>query len=271
MNMSEKNQMSRTPIPLQDGRPAFVDATTGRPLAEKPEEMTHLRGNRLVPKQHPRIRFRGMLDSLTAEILCVQQEAFSAGEQALTEHLQEMLEYVRGILGAEVKETALGEICLEGMTGEQLRHASHHIRETAGIDHRIPDYSMGRRALELNRLRTKIRETELAAAEAFADPLKGCTRGDIVQGLNRLSSYAYILSCREAAAQMGIEQALPEEKTAAGHGACGSRLITEKEAAVMLAALPEEVRKIHLDSGAIITPSARDIFLRGRVEVIADE
>ena len=44
-------------------------------MEEKPEEMTHLRGNRLVPKTHPRIRFRGQLDSLMAQVLELQCRA----------------------------------------------------------------------------------------------------------------------------------------------------------------------------------------------------
>ena len=42
--------------------------------------------------------------------------------------------------------------------------------------------------LQLNRLRTQIRETELAAAAAF-----GRDREDILRALNRLSSLVYIL------------------------------------------------------------------------------
>ena len=58
--------MSRSKIPMQNGKPVFVNLETGRECAEKPEEMTHLRGNLLVSKTHPRIAFRGQLDSLLA-------------------------------------------------------------------------------------------------------------------------------------------------------------------------------------------------------------
>ena len=64
--------MSRSKIPMQNGKPVFVNLETGRECAEKPEEMTHLRGNLLVSKTHPRIAFRGQLDSLLAEILLLQ-------------------------------------------------------------------------------------------------------------------------------------------------------------------------------------------------------
>ncbi|MCD8499300.1 MAG: ATP-binding protein, partial [Clostridiales bacterium] len=50
----------------------FVDFETGSFYLEKPEHMTHLHGNVLVPKNHPRIVFRGKLDSLQAQIVLAQ-------------------------------------------------------------------------------------------------------------------------------------------------------------------------------------------------------
>jgi ethanolamine utilization cobalamin adenosyltransferase len=47
-------------------------------------------------------------------------------------------------------------------------------------------------ALQLNFLRTQIRETELAAVNAF----KQTEDYGIVQALNRLSSAAYLMFCR---------------------------------------------------------------------------
>ena len=210
--------MTRTPVPMKDGKPVYVDYAGGRTLTEKPEEMTHLHGNVLVSKTHPRIAFRGKLDSLSAEILRVQEAAWEAGETELAGHLQEVLDYVRDILGAEVKDEPLRGIRLEGMDAAAIRYASHHIRETAGIDHPIPDHRMGACAMALNRLRTEVRETELAAAQAFADESGRCARKDIVEGLNRLSSYVYILFCREAARQMNPSKdtAVSPGKAAAG-------------------------------------------------------
>ena len=45
----------------------------GAALDHKPEHMTHLRGNVLVFKDHPRIAFRGYIDLLEAEITLAQQ------------------------------------------------------------------------------------------------------------------------------------------------------------------------------------------------------
>ena len=68
----------------------------------KPENMTHLHGNVLVPKTHPQIAFRGMLDSLEAKIMSLQVVASENGLHRLTDALDEVLAYVRQILSAEV-------------------------------------------------------------------------------------------------------------------------------------------------------------------------
>ena len=49
-------------------------------------------------------------------------------------------------------------------------------------------------------LRTAVRETEVAAAEAFHDGAK-YTRGDIIEELNRMSSAMHIMMCRYLAGQ----------------------------------------------------------------------
>lgn len=180
--------MHRTPVQKRGAR-TYRDAATGETLGEKPEDMTHLRGNVLVPKTHPRIAFRGRLDSLQALILLLQAE--SGG--ALREDLGDVLGYVQRILGAEVKEEPLAGTALLGLGQSELRRQSHEVRAVFGIDHPIPDCTMSRTALLLNLLRTQVRETELSAANAFPDG----ERRDIIQHLNRLSSGVYILFCRE--------------------------------------------------------------------------
>lgn len=184
--------MTTTAIPTRNGGAVYVDAATGESLDHKPEDMTHLRGNLLVPKTHPRIEFRGRLDSLMAQLLEVQLTAQEEGRPQAAEELEELLAYVRKILGAEVKDEPLEEIALLGMDSARLRWASHHVKETLGIDHPVPNYRMGRLCVALNRLRTQVREVELSAVRAFP----AGERGDIVEGLNRLSSCVYILFCR---------------------------------------------------------------------------
>lgn len=65
--------MTRTPLPGH-GQRTYIDAQTGAGYGEKPEHMTHLRGNLLVPKTHPRIAFRGQLVSLQAEIIAFRRK-----------------------------------------------------------------------------------------------------------------------------------------------------------------------------------------------------
>ncbi|MBE5807944.1 MAG: hypothetical protein E7317_06345 [Clostridiales bacterium] len=185
--------MTRVSVPFVDGKPRFVDAATGERMDEKPEHMTHLNGNRLVSKLHPRILFRGKLDTLMAQILCLQADAMAEERPQLTEALDEVLDRTRQILSAEVREVPLEDRLLLGMTDEELRHASHDLKGSCGIDHPIPHRDMGRLALRLNLLRTFVRETELAAMAAFADDP---SRMDIVRALNRLSSCVYLIFAR---------------------------------------------------------------------------
>ncbi len=195
-------------MPLDSsGRTVYVDEAGNR-YTEKPEDMTHLRGNLLVPKTHPQIAFRGMLDSLEARIISVQQIAAADGLRDLTDALGEVLSFVRHILSAEVRDTQMAELELLGMSSEDLRYESHHVQEIYGIPHPMPDYHMGRICVSLNELRTLAREAELAAVRAFGDG-ENCIRPDIIEAMNRLSSVIYILLCRQLTGKWA--QAEPEE------------------------------------------------------------
>ena len=188
-----------------DHKPQYVNGETGEVLSVKPENMTHLHGNVLVPKTHPQIAFRGMLDSLEAKIMSLQVVASENGLHRLTDALDEVLAYVRQILSAEVLDKELGEIHLLGLDSAGLRYESHHIKEIYGIPHPMPEYRMGRICIGLNELRTFVRETELAAARAFQSG-DTCTRPDIVEAMNRLSSVIYILFCRQTGRWPGQQE-----------------------------------------------------------------
>ncbi len=195
---SSGDSMTVTPIPNASGRARYVDYATGKPLDSKPENMTHLRGNLLVSKQHPRIALRGRFDSLMAKLIRVQLKAAEAGREKLAADLEELLAYLRAMLAAEVKDEPLKPIRLLGLSSEEIRSCSHHVKEHFGINHPIPSYRMGKLCVALNELRTQVRETELCAVNTFAqdDP---DAHLDIIEGLNRLSSCVYILFCRVAA------------------------------------------------------------------------
>lgn len=195
---SKRGSMTRTQVPKRDGRPVFVELSTGKEMTEKPEELTHLRGNILIAKTDKRIEFRGKLDSLLAEILLTENYLYKNKELSILKDLEEIYMLITYILAAEVKDEALPPQRIMGMDYDEIRKASHDIKGSLGIDHPIPSYTMDEGALRLNALRTKVREAELSAAAAFDD--HGiCTRKDLILALNRLSSSIYILFCRKIA------------------------------------------------------------------------
>lgn len=147
----------------------------------KPEHMTHLNGDVLVPKTHPRIRFRGSMDTLEAELLL-------CGEKT-----RPILELARRLLRCDVLEEPVGEITLYSLTEDRQRQLSHFPQEHFGIAHFMPDFSDSPELLRLNRCRCAARAAELAAADAFADRDGIPTRPDILKALNRMSSMLYIL------------------------------------------------------------------------------
>lgn len=196
-------KMSVTPVPTENGKARYIDYETGAALTEKPENMTHIRGNLLVSKQHPRIAFRGKLDSLMARVMGVQLLAEQENAHRLTEELEEVLLFLREMLAAEVKDQPMKPVLLLQMNSEEIRKCSHHVKECIGIDHPIPSYRMGRLCVALNELRTQVRETELCAIHTFAQDMQ---HQDIIEGLNRLSSCIYILFCRAAKGVYGEEK-----------------------------------------------------------------
>lgn len=166
----------------------------GGSFPEKPEELTHLQGNVLVPKTHPRIVFRGQIDALEAELLLAQEAA--AGHDALIVALQEMLDFVRSLIRADVLDEPVKEVRLCGLTAQELREHSHFPQKYYGQPHFMPSYTDGIAMLRLNRLRTVVRQAELACCRAFSDRDGRLERRDILLALNRLSSLCWILMIR---------------------------------------------------------------------------
>jgi len=159
---------------------------------EKPEHMTHLHGDVLVPKTHPRIAFRGAVDTLEAElIVCKLKTGLKP--------VQEILDLARRLIRCDVLDEPVGTFTLDGLTESQQRHHSHFPQEHYSIAHFMPSAEDGERIALLNRSRCACRAAELAACRAFADGDGVLTRLDIVQALNRMSSMLYILMLREKA------------------------------------------------------------------------
>lgn len=175
-------------LPAESAKPQRYALLGGGFCEEKPEHFTHLNAELLVPKTHPRIAFRGKLDTLEAEAILCQLEA-----PAFSKELQELLDFTRRILRCDVLETAIGEETLFGLTAEELRRRSHFPQEYYGQPHFMPEASDGRVIAQLNRLRTVAREAELSAVRAFIDRDGNPTRPDILRAMNRLSSGVYLL------------------------------------------------------------------------------
>jgi ethanolamine utilization cobalamin adenosyltransferase len=120
-------KMPYTPIPSCAAQSKYIDMQTGASMDEKPESMTHIRGNLLVPKNSPRIIFRGRLDSLEAKIMETQIIACDENYPSIAADLEELYLFVQAVLGAEVNETPLEEFHLLGMNSEEIRRVSHNV------------------------------------------------------------------------------------------------------------------------------------------------
>ena len=175
-------------LPAAEAKPTRYRLLSGGYLEEKPEYMTHLSGDILVEKTHPRIAFRGQMDALEAEALLCQMAI-----PALRKELQEVLDLARQLLRQEVLEQSLPPWKLGGMDDADLRSHSHRPQDFYGQPHFMPSVEDGETVLRLNLLRTRVRSAELAAAVALPE------RSDLLQALNRMSSYLYILMIREKA------------------------------------------------------------------------
>ncbi|MDR0269926.1 cobalamin adenosyltransferase [Paenibacillus sp.] len=165
-------------------------------LETKPEHMTHLYGNMLVFKDHPRILFRGKLDSLETKILEAQISCFKLNMTKLVDDLEEILQFVRRIVRSEVLSESIEEFNLLGMTPKELREQSHFPKKYFGLEHFQPSYDMGEAVVVINALRTLTRETELLAYKAFKKEHGEVEREDIIRTLNRLSSLFWIIMFR---------------------------------------------------------------------------
>lgn len=184
-------QMSTAAAP----RPKYVDHVTGAFYMEKPEHMTQLCGNILVPKNHPRILFRGKLDSLQAQVVMAQVLIMEGGMTKLVEDLDDILRVQREIMRCDVLDEEFHNETMIGLTHAELRERSHNPQKFFNIKYMtLPDYTMGKEYALLNQLRAAVRETEVAAAQAFQEGTR-YTREDIIEELNRMSSALHIMMC----------------------------------------------------------------------------
>lgn len=175
-------------LPAHLAKPEQYRLENGAVLETKPEHMTHLHSNLLVPKNHPRIKFRGKLDSLEAELILCQ-----LADSELITPAGEILALARQIMRCDVLEEPLKWDKLCGLTEQEQRKRSHFPQDYYGQPHFMPSAADGPVIARLNRARCAAREAELAAMDAFSDRSGNPTRPDILQALNRISSMLYIL------------------------------------------------------------------------------
>jgi len=179
-------------LPAEQAKPKRYALLTGGYLEEKPEHLTHLNSQYLVPKSHPRILFRGKLDTLEAELLLCQQAA-----EHLVTPVGEILALARRLMGCDVLEEPVPQEKLCGLTEDEQRKRSHFPQDYYGQPHFMPTVTDGEVILRLNRARCAAREAELAAVAAFSDREGNPTRSDILRALNRMSSMLYLLMIQE--------------------------------------------------------------------------
>ena len=88
LTSSARDWLSRERIdilPAEQAKPQRYRLLSGGYVEEKPEHMTHLHGDVLVPKTHPRIVFRGKMAALS--LLAFRQAAEGVPLEGLSQHL----------------------------------------------------------------------------------------------------------------------------------------------------------------------------------------
>ena len=179
-------------LPAELAKPEKYRLINGGYLEEKPEHMTHLDAQLLVPKTHPRIFFRGKMDTLEAELILCQLTAAH-----LITPVGEILALARRLIRCDVLGEPVQDTKLCGLTEAQQRERSHFPQNFYGQPHFMPGVEDGKVIARLNRARCLAREAELAAVTAFADREGNPTRPDILRSLNRMSSMLYLLMIQE--------------------------------------------------------------------------
>ncbi len=194
----EERKSSKPPVQSTVCNPEakFVDYVTGAFYYEKPEHMTHLKGNVLVNKNHKRIALRGKIDSLEAQIVLTQATLASEGaSERLIRDLGDILRVVTLIMRSDVLDLPFENEMILGMSKEEIHERSHNPLKFYNVKQLLlADYSMGKEYAMINLLRAQVRELEVVAVDAYFENGK-YTKEDIVKELNRLSSCMHLIGC----------------------------------------------------------------------------
>ena len=171
-------------LPASEAKVERYRLLNGGYIEHKPENMTHLNAEVLVPKTHPRIFFRGAVDTLEAELLL----CCAAATGNIRKQLEEALSHTRSLLRCEVLEEPVKDTPLGGMDEAALRERSHRPQAFYGQPHFMPGPEDGVLLLQVNRARCAARAAELKAVVAFPEG-----REDLLRAFNRLSSFLYLI------------------------------------------------------------------------------
>jgi len=191
---SVSESVTQTPEPP---KAKYIDFESGAYYTEKPEYMCQLYDNVLVAKSHARIYFRGKLGSIQSQLVVDQTNLAEKGvNQNLLKDLDGILAILREIMRCDVLNEGFFNDSIIGLSYKELREQSHDPMKYFKIKQmELPSYKMGSSYALLNQLRSSVREVEVAAAVAFIEK-KRCSRPDILEALNRLSSALHIMMCR---------------------------------------------------------------------------
>ncbi len=183
------------PLTTSDQRPnELYCGLCNNKIEKKSDVLTWLDSNNLVPKNHPRIAFRGKLDSMISYCVLVQNEFENySGPDIIKRYLSDLRSYMGNILSAEVKDEEISSIFMGDFDADAIHKMSHNPLKYLGYDHIVPELSHGKWIALLNYLRSIVREVELKAADLYIDAALKVTRPDILNSLNRLSSALYVL------------------------------------------------------------------------------
>ena len=186
-------------LPAETARPEQYEILSGGVAEEKPEHMTHLHGNILVPKTHPRIAFRGAVDTLEGQLLLAIHQA----EGEIRDKLQQVLQLTRNLIRWDVMEEPVEQQKLWGLTEQQIHERSHFPQKFYGQPHFMLTGMENALLLQINLARCAARNAELAAVAAFSDREGNPVRQDILLEMNRLSSALYLLMIELKAREEG--------------------------------------------------------------------
>ena len=193
---SDKNTVKKVhPLTTSDQKGEELHCSLcNNKIENKSDVLTWLDSNSLVPKNHPRILFRGKLDNMISYCVLVQNEFENfSGPDVIKKYLSDLRSYMGGILRAEVKDEKTVNLFMGDFDADAIHKMSHNPLKYLGYDHIVPELSHGRWIALLNYLRAIVREAEVNAANLYIDPALRVTRPDILNSLNRLSSAIYVL------------------------------------------------------------------------------